>query len=189
MTKLTSKQEEFISFLSNEFIKLNQVETDKSFNVVNINTINNDLNVVSLATKELKLHNEGMLALHNNNMEKVVELLNDDFKKADFPIVAVLLKLSDGFCIEIEYDDLKNFNSSDIYYYKIKMDVKRVNEKIEYGLHTIGYKVKCYEFVEKWDAKEGFASPQLFFADTQIQKRLVDLVKVSKNVKSTGRMK
>lgn len=186
---LTQKQTNFITYLSDEFNKINQTGSNETFNIININDVNNDLNVISIAKKELKLHNDAMIALHNENIMKTAELMNADFKKADFPIIAEIKISSEGNGIEVVYEDMKSLHSSDIYYYIIKMETSRLTENISHGLHTIGSKIKNIQFVTKWDSKEFFSTPQLFFADPKMQKKLVELVRTSFDIKAKTKTK
>jgi len=67
------------------------------------------------------------------------------------------------------------------------MRTSRKSEEIKHGLHSIGYKIVAFENEARYDSKERFASPQLFFANAEIQKALVRLIEVSVSLKTTGK--
>lgn len=188
MNELTTTQKDFISFLSDEFNKLNNTESNKPFNVIDINALNHEMIALEIERKEITVYNTGMFKLQNETVTKFVDLMNEDFKRAEFPVLAVVRKLSDGFGIEVVYENMKSISGSEIYGKVVKCETGRKSTGIMHGLHSVGYRLDSFCYKEKWDADQKFDSPQAFFNNPAIQKQLLELITVSKNLKEFGVM-
>lgn len=192
MTKLTTKQKEIVDSLTKGFTELNEQKPTESFNVVDINALRGDVDAVVIAEKELKLYNKAMREAHNLMVEEFCKKMNEDFKKAKFPIVAVLQNLEDKE-IEIEYESLKSMGGGHAEFYgdKVRMHVSKKSEEVRYGLTYIGYKTLCYQFhIEYGSSMKStdvyYPTPQLFFTDERVKKNLIRLIRISEEFKRTG---
>jgi len=191
MTKLTTKQKEIVDSLTKGFIELNSQNTNESFSAININALRNDVDAVVTAKKELELYNNAMKTAHNLMIEDFCEKMNADFKKANFPIVAKAIHLSDGFQIEVEYESIRTAGSSDFYGDKVEMRTSRVTEEVKFGLTSIGSKILKFQYALEYShniksENQYKSSPQLFFADEEVQKKMIRLIRISEEFKRTG---
>jgi len=191
MTKLTTKQKEIVDSITKGFVELNAQNTNESYSAININALRNDVDAVVTAKKELELYNKAMKESHNLMIVDFCEKMNADFKKAKFPIIAKFIQLSDGYQIEVEYENIRATGSSDFYGDKVEMRTSRVTEEIKLGLTSIGYKILKFQYALNYDhsiksESEYASSPQLFFAKEDVQKRMIRLIRISEEYKRTG---
>ena len=144
------------------------------------------MNAIEVAKNELAIFNSGVMKLQNESIIKFVELMNEDFKNAKFPVLAVVRNHSDGFGIDVEYEKMKERSGSEIYGYIIKLEAGKEMTQLYHGLHSLGYRIDKFHYKTKWDAPERFDTPQKFFDNAEIQKKLLNLIKVSMNLKEFG---
>lgn len=185
--KLTEKQKEIVEFVTNSFMKLNETEPNKPFNVLDINMVNTELNAKALAEKELKIHNTAILKVHNERMTKLVEKLNEDFKRGGLPIVAEVYNL-EAHEVEIRAEkDLRN-SHNELYRHKVKMHVHSSCEKVVDGIFEIGYKTLGYMFSSgsqgvMRDNDFKVSTPEEFFNHEKTRKALIRLIEANNKCK------
>ena len=89
MKNLTVEQKNIISTIENEFIALNNTNSNVSFSIINVNMLNGEYNRILNGRKELEIYNKGMRVVTNKTMDDYIAKINADFKNGKVPLEAV----------------------------------------------------------------------------------------------------
>ena len=89
MKNLTVEQKNIISTIENEFIALNNTNSNVSFSIINVNMLNGEYNRILNGRKELEIYNKGMRVVTNKTMDDNIAKINAEFKNGKVPLEAV----------------------------------------------------------------------------------------------------
>jgi hypothetical protein len=160
---LTTTQEDFISYMRDAFINLNESNKAVPFNLVDVSKITTEANRIAVGKANLKLHNEGITELRNVLVEKLAKQINEDFARSK-----VCLEASVGGCHDIT---IRGYNKKYRGDRDFNLEVRPKEKSTEFGGEYTGE----FYFAESCIAKEKFDTVEAYFASDTIQKNLLKL--------------
>ena len=174
MNELTTKQNEIINEICNQFIKLNDSQSNASFNLLDVNFLNAEINRIEIGKKELAIYNHGMYKTICETMKNYNNELNGDFKSGSLPLKAEAL-ITDMYKIITIKPLSQNLDKIVSNYHHIKIEAINKLVDTEYG-----QKITHYVFTTDRDMgtdnKVVANSVKEFLSNKIIQTKLVRLV-------------
>jgi vacuolar-type H+-ATPase subunit F/Vma7 len=166
---LTDKQKETLTYLEGQFIALNENNKSVPFNLVDVNKITAEANRLAVGKQNLKIHNEGIVALRNQLAEKFAKQINEDFERGNLPLMVKIGTFHDlditGYNMKYRCD--RSFN----------LEIRPKEKQTEFGTEYTGE----FYFTENYLSKEKFDTVEAYFASNTIQKNLLRLFQYVEN--------
>lgn len=160
---LTDTQKEIIATIERAFVALNESNKEVPFNLININKIQAEANRIKVGKENLKIHNEAVIALRNELVEKLARQFNQDFERGNMPIEVTI-----GACHGINFNAYKLGYQCDRHF---SLELRPKGKSVEFGQEWLPE----FEYAENCVAKEKFNTVEEFINSDYIQKKLLVL--------------
>jgi hypothetical protein len=160
---LTTTQQDFISYMRDAFINLNESNKSVPFNLVDVSKITAEANRIAVGKANLKLHNEGVTALRNELVVKLAKQINEDFARSKVCLEATL-----NTCHDITF---KGYNKKYRGDRDFSLEVRFKERNTEFGSEYTGE----FYYAESCIAKEKFDTVEAYLASDTVQKNLLKL--------------
>ena len=160
---LTTTQQDFISYMRDAFINLNESNKSVPFNLVDVSKITAEANRIAVGKANLKLHNEGVTALRNELVIKLAKQINEDFERSN-----VCLEVSLSACHDITF---RGYNKKYRGDRDFSLEVRFKERNTEFGSEYTGE----FYYAESCIAKEKFDTVEAYLASDTTQRNLLKL--------------